>query len=190
MKHWRRWITVGNVLTLIVLLWATPRLLPHVGAVLGVRSGVPIAPSFAVRALDGTSLTSDSLRGQVVLVNFWATWCIPCRVEMPLLQSMADRHRSAGLRVLGFSVDRGDPARVRAYVHDRGITYPVAIVDQEIERAFGGVRGYPTSFLLDRSGVIQHAVIGPLAPATLELAVRRLMDEPRPRDALPRDSAR
>lgn len=153
--------------------------MPHVGALVGVRSGTPIAPSFNVSSLDGTPLLSDSLRGEVVLVNFWATWCVPCRVEMPLLERMAERHRPAGLRVLGFSVDRGDPNQVTEFVKRRGITYPIAVVGPDVEREFGGVRGYPTSFLLDRTGTIRHAVIGPLAPATLELAVRRLLDEPR-----------
>jgi thiol-disulfide isomerase/thioredoxin len=165
------------VITVVVLLWAAPRLLPHLGALVGIRSGANMAPTFSERSLEGVSLSSDSLRGQVVLVNFWATWCVPCRVEMPLLEKMAERHHDSGLRVVGFSVDRGDPERVREFTRSRGISYPIAIVGHETERAFGGVRGYPTSFLLDRTGTIRHAVIGPLAPATLELAVRRLLAE-------------
>jgi cytochrome c biogenesis protein CcmG, thiol:disulfide interchange protein DsbE len=178
--RWRRLLSPWNAVTLLVLIWAAPRLWPHVEAVLGVRSSGDARPDFRVVTLDGDTLTDEALRGRVVLVNFWATWCLPCRAEMPALQSMYQRHRSAGLVLAGFSVDRGSAAAVQEYVQARGVTYPVAIVGGAEETAFGGVRGYPTSFLLDRRGVVRHAVIGPLAPASLELAVRRLLDEPVP----------
>jgi cytochrome c biogenesis protein CcmG/thiol:disulfide interchange protein DsbE len=154
--------------------WATPRLLPHVGAVVGVETKARV-PRYALTALDGTPLSPDALRGKVVLINFWATWCLPCRVEMPLLQRMAERHREAGLIVVGLSVDRGAEESVRTFLRERGVTYPVAVVGSDVERAFGGVRGYPTSILVDRDGVVRHVVIGPLAAASFEPAVRRLL---------------
>jgi cytochrome c biogenesis protein CcmG, thiol:disulfide interchange protein DsbE len=158
----------------VVLLWATPRLLPHLGAVVGVETR-PRAPRYALTALDGTRLSPDALRGKVVLVNFWATWCLPCRVEMPLLQRMSERHGDAGFVVAGLSVDRGPAESVRTFLRERGVTYPVAVVGPDVERAFGGVRGYPTSILIDRTGVVRHVVIGPLAAASFEPAVRRLL---------------
>jgi cytochrome c biogenesis protein CcmG, thiol:disulfide interchange protein DsbE len=179
--RWRRWLTLGNVATVAVLLWATPRLVPHLAAVVGVDAGDRRAPRYDVVTLDGMRLTPEALRGHVVLVNVWATWCGPCRAEMPLLERMAARHRARGLVVLGLSVDRA-PDAVRAYLRSRGVTYPVAVVGPggggpSGVAAFGGVRGYPTSFLLDRDGVVRHAVLGPLAPASLEPAVRRLLAE-------------
>jgi cytochrome c biogenesis protein CcmG, thiol:disulfide interchange protein DsbE len=175
----RRFLTWQNLLLALLLVWAAPRLLPHLGAALGVRSGERSAPRYAVTTLDGAPLTADSLRGRVVLVNFWATWCLPCRAEMPLLERMYARHRDRGFVVLGLSVDRGDLAAVRAFLRARGVTYPVAVVGGDVQRAFGGVRGYPTSILIDRAGVVRHTVIGPLAAASLEPAVRRLLAEPR-----------
>jgi cytochrome c biogenesis protein CcmG/thiol:disulfide interchange protein DsbE len=128
--------------------------------------------------LDGSVIGSDSLRGRVVLVNVWATWCLPCRAEMPLLEAMHRRHRDKGFAMIGLSVDRGPESEVRTFLTERGISYPVGIVPDDFLNVFGGVRGYPTSFLIDRAGVVRHAVIGPLAPASLELAVRRLLDVP------------
>ncbi|MCC6931110.1 MAG: TlpA family protein disulfide reductase [Gemmatimonadaceae bacterium] len=177
---WRRWLSPWNVVTAVVLVWALPRLIPHLGAVVGVRSGESRHPAFAATTIDGQPVSDASLRGKVVLVNFWATWCGPCRVEMPLLEQMYQRHRDRGFVLLGFSVDRAGDQVVRDYVRSRGVTYPVAVVGAREEGAFGGVRGYPTSFLLGRDGVVRHAVIGPLAPASLELAVRRLLDEAPP----------
>ncbi|HEX6048326.1 MAG TPA: TlpA disulfide reductase family protein [Gemmatimonadaceae bacterium] len=173
-RWWRRIITPWNLVWLVMLAWATPRLLPHLGAVVGVETSAP-TPRYTLTALDGTPLSPEALRGKVVLVNFWATWCLPCRVEMPLLQRMAERHRHAGLIVVGLSVDRGSEESVRTFLRDRGVTYPVAMVGADVERAFGGVRGYPTSILIDRTGIVRHVVIGPLAAASFEPAVRRLL---------------
>lgn len=178
--RWRAWLSPWNLVTLAVVIWALPRLVPHLGAVVGMRSGDARRPAFVATTLDGQPVSEASLRGKVVLVNFWATWCGPCRVEMPLLEQMYQRHRDRGFVLLGLSVDRAGEQVVRDYVRSRGVTYPVAVVGAREEAAFGGVRGYPTSFLLGRDGVVRHAVIGPLAPASLELAVRRLLDEAPP----------
>ena len=96
---------------------------------------------------------------------------------MPLLEQMWQRHRDRGFVLLGLSVDRTGTAGVRRFLEERAISYPVAIVGADVEAALGGVRGVPTSFLLDRHGRIRHRVIGPLVAASLELAVRRLLDE-------------
>lgn len=173
----RRQLTPWNLLTLAVLLWTAPRLLPHLGAVVGVESGPATTPDYGFVSLDGEELSAESLRGKVVLVNFWATWCTPCRVEMPALQRMHERHEARGFAVVGLAVDRASTQAVEAFVRERGVTYPIAHVGSDAEALFGGVRGYPTSFLLDREGRIRHTVIGPVAPLSLEPAVRRLLDE-------------
>jgi thiol-disulfide isomerase/thioredoxin len=173
----RRHLTISNILTVAILIWAAPRLLPHLGAVVGVESGPATTPAYSYVSLDGEELSAESLRGKVVLVNFWATWCTPCRVEMPALQRMHERHGPEGFVVVGLAVDRASTEAVRTFVRERAVTYPIAHVGGDAEVLFGGVRGYPTSFLLDRSGKIRHTVIGPVAPVSLEPAVRRLLAE-------------
>lgn len=173
----RRHLTISNLILFIALWWAGPRLLPHLGALVGVRSGPDTVPSYAYQGLAGEALSADSLRGRVVLVNFWATWCSPCRVEMPLLEAMYQRHRDEGFVVVGFAVDQAPTRTVADFVRARGVTYPIAHVASEAERRFGGIRGYPTSFLLDRTGRIRHQVLGPIGPLSLEPAVRRLLAE-------------
>ncbi len=172
---WRRWLNWSNLFVLAVVIWATPRLLPHLGAVVGVRSGEARAPEYEVTTRDGRLVTHDSLRGRAVLVNVWATWCAPCRVEMPALQQIADQYAEDGLVVLGLSVDRGPAMEVDAFLAEREISYPVAIVNDGTISAFGGVRGYPTSFLLDRNGVVQHRVLGPIGVVSLRPAISRVL---------------
>ncbi len=175
--RWRRYLTIWNLITVALLVWAAPRLLPHVGALLGVDSGPATSPRYRYVTLDGEEISDASLRGKVVLVNFWATWCTPCRVEMPLLEQMQERHKDAGLVIVGLAVDRVSTEQVRQFVQSRGVTYTIAHVDGSAEQTFGGVRGYPTSFLIDRTGKIRQAVIGPIGPLSLEPAVRRLLAE-------------
>jgi cytochrome c biogenesis protein CcmG, thiol:disulfide interchange protein DsbE len=172
-----RWFTVSNLLTAALLLWAAPRCWPHVEALVGVRQRAALRPVYEVVTRTGTVLTADSLRGRVVFVNVWATWCPPCRAEMPALQQLADAYADDGLVMLGLSVDRGPAQKVDQFLAERGITYPVAIVGNDVISAFGGVVGYPTSFLLDRNGVVRHTVMGPVGPITLRPAISRLLAE-------------
>ncbi|MBL0940978.1 MAG: TlpA family protein disulfide reductase [Gemmatimonadaceae bacterium] len=160
-----------------VLIWVAPRCWPHVEALLGVSPRDITRPAFSVTTRDGRVLTQDSLRGRVVLINVWATWCPPCRAEMPALQQLATAYADEPFVLLGASVDRGPATAVDAFLHERAITYPNTIVDASQLAAFGGVRGYPTSFLLDKHGVVRHTVIGPVAPLTLRPAIRRLLAE-------------
>lgn len=168
-------MNLSNAITLAVVIWAAPRCWPHVEALVGVRARDARRPEYAVTTRSGEQLTSTSLRGKVVLVNVWATWCPPCRAEMPALQQLADAYAAEGMVLLGLSVDRGPAGKVDAFLAERGITYPVAIVGDDVIAAFGGVRGYPTSYLVDRQGVVQHTVMGPVAPLTLRPAIRRLL---------------
>ncbi len=170
-----RWL--GNLFWLALLIWAAPRCWPHVEAVIGRSARDARQPQFTVQTRDGRVLTADSLRGRVVLVNIWATWCPPCRAEMPALQQLASSYADEAFVLLGLSVDRGPATSVDAFLRERGIAYPNAIIGDEELRAFGGVRGYPTSFLLDKRGVLRHAVLGPVAPLTLRPAIARLLRE-------------
>lgn len=174
---WPRWLTIGNVLMALVAVWAAPRCVGHLAAIAGVRDGAALRPTFAVTTRTGRVITADSLRGRVVLVNVWATWCAPCRAEMPALQQLSEAYAQDSVVVLGLSVDHGPASQVDAFLAQRGVTYPVAIAGDDVVRAFGGARGYPTSYLLDRRGVVRHTVIGPIAPLTLRPALARLVRE-------------
>jgi thiol-disulfide isomerase/thioredoxin len=173
-----RWINrLYSLLTAGLVMFLAWRLGPHLAAMVGIDMGSGTRPRYALAALDGAPLTNETLHGKVVLVNAWATWCPPCRAEMPMLQQMYDRHRDKGLVIVGLSADTIPPSAVQAWLAQRALTFPVAIGTARDFQAFGGVGAFPTSFLLDRQGRVRHKVVGPIGALSLELAVRRLLDE-------------
>jgi peroxiredoxin len=130
------------------------------------------APDFQLSALDGRSVRLSDLRGHVVLVNFWATWCAPCRVEMPWLAEFDARYRTLGLTVLGVSVDDGGRERVAAFVRERRVSYPILLKDDDIELRYGGVRFLPQTFFVGRDGKIIRRVYGIRTRADFEADIR------------------
>jgi thiol-disulfide isomerase/thioredoxin len=160
-----------------LLAFVAVRLWPQVAAVAGLGQPGAMAPELVVESLDGESIALEELRGSVVLVNFWATWCPPCRVEMPGFQSVYEDYRDQGFVILGLTTDVGSDRPVREFLAEKGIEYPNAMVGEREKRAFGGVPLLPTSILIDRNGAIRHRVEGFFAPPALRVAVRRLVNE-------------
>jgi len=175
--RWRTALLWTERLVLVGLLaFAAYRFGPQLGALTGIGPTLGTAPELAFVSLDGETLTSADLRGEVVVLNFWATWCLPCRLEMPSLQSLHEDRAAEGVRVLGLATDVGSEGPIRAFLTERDITYPVGRATAEQRRAFGGIPGIPTTFIIDRDGVIRHRVVGYFAPPALRAAVSRLLE--------------
>lgn len=175
---WKRWLRRGIdlglwALVLGLFIW---RFGPQVGAALGIGGTSEPAPDFVVETLDGDTLQLSQLRGNVVLVNFWATWCPPCRLEMPGFQDVWEDYGDQGVTIVGLSVDRGVRSEVVRWVRQREITYPIAFPSGATVRAFGGADVLPTSILIDPDGRIVHRVEGFYAEPALRAAIRRLLD--------------
>lgn len=175
----RRHLRFDTLVWLALLGFIGYRIWPQVAAAFGVASMNVASPEFHLTTLGGQPLSSEQLRGKVVLVNFWATWCPPCRIEMPGFQAVYDRKKDHGFVVLGISTDTGGPKAVARFVAERNITYPVAMATGSVVQDFGGANVLPTSFLIDREGRIRHEVRGILSGVALEQAVNRLLAESR-----------
>lgn len=118
-------------------------------------------PDFSVRDLRGQRISSADLRGKVVLIDFWATWCQPCKKEMPGYQKLADRYGSRGFAVIGFKLDiMADTEEPRAFARRLGIRYPLAVATDEVKNKFGGIEGLPTTLIYDREGILRQKIIG------------------------------
>lgn len=133
-----------------------------------------LRPHFRHAALDGSWVEPSDFAGRLLLVNFWATWCIPCLREMPLLQSTYDRHIGE-LAVVGVAID--EPGAVREFVEEQGITYPILIGAADVfatQRAWGNASGaLPYTVLVDRDGIIRWQHLGEVTPDELEAVLAK-----------------
>ena len=130
-------------------------------------------PDVTMETLDGRSISMADQQGKVVLVNFWATWCGPCREEIPFLVRLAERYPDH-LTVIGVSEDHGSPDAVAAFAAQYGVNYPIVMSTPEIKRAFPGVFALPTSFVVDPEGRIMESHVGLISPVILEQETRYL----------------
>jgi peroxiredoxin len=130
-----------------------------------------LAPDFSVTDLSGQTLQLSRYRGKVVVLNFWATWCSPCRGEIPRFVDLQTRYGRDGLQIIGISLD-DDPKLVRAFYQQLRMNYPVAIGDAKLAEQYGGVLGLPVSFLISRDGRIYAKHVGEADAALIEREIK------------------
>ena len=120
-----------------------------------------LLPEFTVNDLQGHPISSDDLKGKVIIIDFWATWCGPCKQEMPGYQKLLDRYGSQGLAAVGLKsdamADTEDPLKFARRI---GVHYPLAVATDELTRKFGGIEGLPTTLVYDRKGVLCKKIVG------------------------------
>jgi len=133
------------------------------------------APAFARTSLDNQRVELAGLRGHVVLLNFWATWCAGCLVEMPRFAEWQSKYKADGLTVIGVSMD-DDSAPAAAQVHKLQLNYPVVMGDEHLGLQYGGVLGLPVTYLIDRQGVIRARFQGGSHVEAIETAIRKLLN--------------
>ena len=139
------------------------------------RAGETTAPAFAVKTVDGKTLKLTDLKNRPVIVDFWATWCGPCRASMPHLNDVSARYAKQGLVVLGMSVDESGPAPVRRFATQLGVRFTIAMANDEILDAYGPIRVIPTTFFINRKGEIVRRVVGYIDGETMEGYVREIL---------------
>ncbi|MEM1095006.1 MAG: TlpA disulfide reductase family protein [Bacteroidota bacterium] len=144
---------------------ANARTLPSTFTPTATPSLVETMPSLTLETLAGETLSTDDLRGQVVLVNIWATWCGPCRFEIPDLLALQDTYGPSGLTILGLSVDEAyNRDAVVSFAEEMQIDYPVALVGADVVDQFGSVLGLPTTFVINRDGSVVQRINGVVHP--------------------------
>jgi len=134
-------------------------------------------PAFTAPDLDGHVISSSDWRGKVVMLNFWATWCGPCRMEIPGLIALQKKYQGA-FEVIGLSVDDGPASDVKRFAEELKMNYPVAIADPELQHQFGGVAALPMSFMINRDGGIVQKHVGLYPLSVYETEIRALLGLP------------
>lgn len=137
------------------------------------------APAWELKDLEGKSVKLSDFKGKVVVLNFWATWCPPCREEIPALIALQDKYKAQGLVVIGMSVDQGGAAAVKSFAKRMKISYPIVMGDEKTAAAYGNVQVIPTTFFIDRAGDIGGERDGGADQATLEAAITPLLENPK-----------
>jgi thiol-disulfide isomerase/thioredoxin len=140
-----------------------------------IQQAVP-APSWQLQDLKGKTVHSSDFKGKVVILDFWATWCPPCRAEIPGLVALQKQYGKQGLAVIGASVDEGGADVVGEAAQKLGINYPIVLADDNMQRAFGGISAIPATFIIDREGRIVKGHLGLVDKDEFENEIKPLLN--------------
>ncbi|MGQ9508369.1 MAG: TlpA disulfide reductase family protein [Thermodesulfobacteriota bacterium] len=119
----------------------------------------PLAPDFTLKTIKGQEITLSSLKGKVILLDFWATWCGPCKESIPHLIAIYKDFQNKGVEVIGLSMDRGEEKIIHNFVNSFDIPYPILIAPDDLAKKYG-VTGLPTTFLIDKEGKVRDRIVG------------------------------
>lgn len=134
-----------------------------------------IAPAWQLQDLMGGTINSTNFAGKVVVLDFWATWCPPCRAEIPGLIELQKKYQAQGLIIVGVSVDQASADTVKSFAKKMGINYPVVMAESKVVAAYGGIEGLPTTFIIDRAGRIVKQHLGFTEKAEFETEIKALL---------------
>ncbi len=136
------------------------------------------APGFKLTDASGSKVSLADYRGKVVLLNFWATWCGPCKIEIPWFQQFEQQYKSKGFEVVGVSMDEDGWTSVKPYLAEHKINYRVLLGDDSVSQLYGGLDALPTTFIIDREGKLAFpAHVGLIGKDEYESEIRSLLDE-------------
>ncbi|MGB8478962.1 MAG: TlpA disulfide reductase family protein [Acidobacteriaceae bacterium] len=133
------------------------------------------APSFTLKSIDGKTVSLSDYKGKAVLLNFWATWCSPCKLEMPWLIEMQKKYASQGFIVLGISEDDGSTKQVSDFMAKMGVDYPVLMYDDQMNKAYGGIDYLPTSYYIGRDGKVMIESGGLISESEMEANIQKIL---------------
>jgi peroxiredoxin len=133
------------------------------------------APNFSLSSQNGKVIELAKLKGKIVLVNFWATWCPPCRAEIPDFIDVYSTYKSKGLEIVGIALDEEGWSKVSPFIKEAKINYPIVLGSRGITQAYGGIDGIPTTFIVDRDGYIVGQQVGMLTKSALVTILKKYL---------------
>jgi peroxiredoxin len=142
---------------------------------IGKAQGNAKAANFSLKTSDGKVIELAKLKGKVVLVNFWATWCPPCRAEIPDFMKVYSEYKSKGLEMIGISVDQDGWEAVTPFLKKNPINYPIVVDDGSVAKSYGNIEAIPTTIIVDKNGNIVARHVGGMSKAQLERSLKNLL---------------
>ena len=173
-----------NPLALVVVAFVVALML-YVGLHMARRSGrLPtpritrstVAPDFSLESLEGKTMRLSDFRGKAVLLNFWATWCGPCKIEMPWFVELQQKYGSQGLQVVGVAMDDASKEDIAKFAQGMGVNYPVLIGKEAVGDSYGGIPALPETFFIGRDGKVVDKILGLRGKAEIEDAIKKALN--------------
>ena len=161
----------NKILTIVISVVAIAAIFTFLGT---STSSAQTAPDFKLQDINGKTVSLSDFKGKIVIVDFWATWCPPCKMEIPGFVKLQDKYKD-DLVVIGVSLDQNGPKAVVPFAKDYKINYHIVYGDGNTVRSYGGVSGIPTTFVIDRKGNIQRKYVGYRADSIFEQDIQDLM---------------
>lgn len=156
---------------------ASAQSIPAENAAMEAPTDGRMAPDFSLRSTEGKTVKLSDFRGKVVVLDFWATWCPPCKAEIPDFIKLYSQYKNDGFQMLGVSVDQGGLAVVKPFMKNYGINYPILMADNQIVSAYGGISGIPTTFVIDKKGRVRGEFVGYRPASVFENLIKELTKE-------------
>jgi thiol-disulfide isomerase/thioredoxin len=135
-----------------------------------------VAPDFTLESLEGKSVKLSDLRGKAVLLNFWATWCSPCKIEMPWFVELQNQYGAQGLQIVGVAMDDASKEDIAKFAKEMGVNYPILIGKEAVGDQYGGVPALPESFFIGRDGKLVDKIIGLKGKSEIEDDVKKALN--------------
>jgi peroxiredoxin len=171
-----------NPMVLVVVALVVALML-YVGFHMARRSGSApriakstVAPDFSLESLDGKNIRLSDLRGKAVLLNFWATWCSPCKIEMPWFVELQNQYGAQGLQIVGVAMDDASKEDIAKFAKDMGVNYPILMGKESVGDQYGGVPALPETFFIGRDGKMVDKIIGLKGKGEIEDAIKKALN--------------
>lgn len=162
---------------LIILSFTLALLVSSVsGLLLSQETILEDAPDFTLTDLDGNTISLSEMKGEVIFLNFWATWCTPCKKEFPYFNEAYESHKDSGVKIIGISIDRSEKI-VKKFLQKTELVFPIAMGERAFLSDYGVGRAVPVTIIIDKKGKLRHKVIGGLEKEELEKYIQELVNE-------------